>query len=170
MKIAVFYRSATGNTGLLAREIERALPGHQVIGCQAGEYPQAELYLVGSWTDKGTCCPEAAEFLRGLEHKNIAWFGTAGFGGSQEYYNQIFGRVKELIPEGNRVLGSFYCQGKMPETVGSRYAAMLAEHPEDERLKASLENFDKARSHPDERDLENFRSWVRQMAEKVEEC
>lgn len=171
MKVAVFYKSLTGNTGLLAREIEKALEGHQVIYCEkAEECPKADLYLVGSWTDKGTCCQEVAEFLKGLENQKIAWFGTAGFGGSQEYYNNLFERVKEGIPASNQLLGSFYCQGKMPEAVRNRYAAMLKEHPEDKKLQASIENFDRAKSHPDETDLENFRSWVRQMAEKVKEC
>lgn len=168
MKIAVFYKSVTGNTRLLAEAVREALPEHEVFFCkEEAEECGAELYFVGSWTDKGMCSQETAEFLKKLKNKNIAWFGTAGFGGSQEYYDRLFQRILEIIPEGTRVLGSFYCQGKMPAAVRRRYEAMLAENPSDEGLKMSIRNYDAALPHPDEKDLADFREWVRKMAEQV---
>ena len=57
------------------------------------------------------------KFLLSLENKKIAYFGTAGFGGSNEYYIKLFNRVKSYIKKSNKIIGYFYCQGKMPEKI-----------------------------------------------------
>ena len=49
------------------------------------------------------------------------------------------------------------CQGKMPVSVRKGYESMLEQNPEDERMKAMVENFDRALSHPDASDLKNLR-------------
>ena len=53
----------------------------------------------------------------------------------------------------------------MPQGVGQRYEAMLKEHPQDRRAKASLENYRRALSHPDEKDLEQVRIWAKAMVD-----
>lgn len=164
MHIAIVYQSMTGNTRLVAEAIRSALDSDCVIYCgPPQDVPQAELYFVGSWTDKGSCCKEIGEFLSGLENKSVAWFGTAGFGGSPDYYDALFSRVSALIPDSNRLLGHFYCQGKMPMSVRDRYVSLLTEHPDDKKLQVSVQNFDQALSHPDEEDLEQARQWARAM-------
>ena len=45
-------------------------------------------------------------------------------------------------------------------TVRERYETMLEENPGDARMKAMIENFDRALSHPDEADLEGLRASV----------
>lgn len=39
-----------------------------------------------------------------MEHKKIAYFGTAGFGGSKEYYQVLFERIKSIVPPSNETL------------------------------------------------------------------
>ena len=163
-KIAIIYKSLTGNTRQVAEAIRDALGGEEIV--YFGEPKPdivADLYFVGSWTDKGSCCKEIGEFLSGLENKSVAWFGTAGFGGSPDYYNALFSRVSALIPDSNRLLGHFYCQGKMPMSVRERYVSLLTEHPDDKKLQVSVQNFDQALSHPDQEDLEQARQWARSM-------
>ena len=48
----------------------------------------------------------------------------------------------------------------MPIQVRERYVALIKEHPDDKNLQVSVENFDKALSHPDEKDLEDVKEWV----------
>lgn len=98
-----------------------------------------------------------------LQNKNIAYFGTAGFGGSADYYEQLWQRVAAQLPESNRLLGHFFCQGKMPIGTRERYVHLLTAHPEDAKLRMSVENFDRALSHPDEADLSAAKAWAVQM-------
>ena len=152
MKYAVVFASMTGNTRLLAERIKEVLPQEQLIywGEPAEEAREADVLFIGSWTDKGTCCPVIGDFLRSLEGKKVFLFGTAGFGGAQAYFDQIAGRMGENLGESNTLLGHFLCQGKMPQSVRARYEAM----EQNEKTKAMLQNFDAALSHPDAADLQ----------------
>lgn len=168
MRIAIVYQSVTGNTKLVAEAIRSALDPGSVVYCGApAQVPEADLYFVGSWTDKGSCCKEIGAFLSGLEGKPVAWFGTAGFGGAPEYYDALSARSTSLLPASSRVLGRFYCQGKMPMSVRDRYVALLTEHPDDKKLAVSVENFDRALSHPDQDDLASAREWAREMVRSL---
>ena len=88
-------------------------------------------------------------------------FGTAGFGGSEEYFNKILKAVQKDLHSSNTVIGSFMCQGKMPQSVRERYMKMKEnpEHPAN--LDALIKNFDCALSHPDSDDLEKLRNLCR---------
>lgn len=164
MKIAIVYKSLTGNTAMVAEALKEALKekGPVYFGPPEG-CPEAELYFVGSWTDKGSCAGEIGEFLRSLENKKAALFGTAGFGGSEEYFRVLSARAAENLGRGCTFLGSFYCQGKMPPSVRARYEALLRDNPGDKRAATSIENFDAALSHPDRADLEKAKSWALTM-------
>lgn len=169
MKIAVVYKSLTGNTKLVADAIAQALTGrHEVYVGEPTKNLEADFYFIGSWTDKGSCAKEITEFLKNLEEKQIAVFGTAGFGGSDEYYNTLFERVEAQIPTSNHILGQFYCQGKMPMSVRDRYVSMMKEHPEDKNLEVSVKNFDEALSHPNEADLKKAADWACEIIKAVE--
>lgn len=161
MKIAVVYKSLTGNTKMVAEAIGEALQAkHEVYVCEPTECPKADVYFVGSWIDKGNCTKEIADFLATLEAQKVALFATAGFGGSKDYYDTLAERIKAQIPASNRILGQFFCQGKMPMSVRERYVAMLQANPEDKNLEVSVKNFDEALSHPNESDLKNAATWA----------
>lgn len=163
MKIAIVYSSVTGNTKLLAETIKNEIGDVAYIGDAANAPTNADLYFVGSWTNRGDASKEIIEFLKKLKHKKIAYFATAGYGGSVEYYNTLFSRVKEYIDSTNSILKSFFCQGKMPLSVKERYVKMITENPDDKMLKVSLANFEEALTHPDSEDLDNLRQWVKEV-------
>ena len=97
-----------------------------------------------------------------FEHgKQIFLFGTAGFGGSEEYFNKILKAVQRSLDKSNTVFGSFMCQGKMPMSVRQRYEEMKQQPIHLPNLDAMIENFDQALSHPDEEDLEQLKRAVK---------
>lgn len=169
MNIAVVYSSVTGNTEKVAEAIKNAIAASGENVTYFGK-PQsgieADVYFIGSWTDKGTCSAETAEMLKETKGKKIAYFGTAGFGGEQSYFDALSSRALSLLPEGNEVLGSFFCQGKMPMSVRERYVKMITAHPDDKKLQVSLDNFDAALTHPGEEDLDKAAEWAKNILEK----
>ncbi len=158
MSYAIVYSSRTGNTALLAQTIRDALPGEGCVyvGAPSQEALAVETIYVGFWTDKGTCDVPTQAFLQGLTHQKVFLFGTAGFGGSPAYFDQILARVKENLAPGVQVLGSYMCQGKMPQAVRTRYEQM----PDSPRKAMMLANFDQAVSHPDAADLDRLKAAV----------
>ena len=164
MKIAVIYKSLTGNTKLVAEAIGDALKEKcDVYVGEPADDLEVDMYFVGSWIDKGNCTTEIADFLSKLENQKIALFATAGFGGSKEYYDALAERIKAQVPATNEILGQFFCQGKMPMSVRERYVAMLQANPEDKNMEVNVKNFDEALSHPDKTDLENAAGWARSL-------
>ena len=156
MIYAIVYSSQTGNTALLAQRLKDCLPqsGLLYFGAPHEEATRAEVLFVGSWTDKGSCCPEIATFLKSLQGKQVFLFGTAGFGGAEAYFAQIIQRMAQNLPQDCKLLGSYLCQGKMPPAVRARYEAMAQQDPE--KARPMLENFERALSHPDQADLEGL--------------
>lgn len=160
MKIAIVYKSVTGNTKLIAEAINEALKDDVVYIGEPKDNINADLYFVGSWTDKGICCAEIGDYLKTLADKKIAYFGTAGFGGSEEYYRSLFERVKSICPSSKEMKEYFFCHGKMPMSVRNRYVSMIKEHPNDKNLEVSIKNFDVALAHPNEEDFKAAQNWA----------
>ncbi len=177
MNIAIIYDSKTGNTKRLAEAIQGGLEKENELlfmsakeALEKGKLNQdIDLYFLGSWTNKGTIGDDMKAFCDSLIGAKVALFGTAGFGGSKEYYDALVHRFKEVLSENIQVLGDFYCQGKMPEGIRNRYVSMLTEHPEDEKLKVSIENFDDAKSHPNENDIQNIKSFAKKIIKTYKE-
>ena len=156
MTYAIVYSSRTGNTELLARTIQKALPAEDCVyfgGPDAAALAADRLY-VGFWTDKGSCDEALAAFLSGVEGKEVFLFGTAGFGSQPAYFQAVLKRVQANLGPDCTLLGSYMCQGKMPQAVRDRYEAM----EDGPRRTAMLENFDKALSHPDDQDLAQLKA------------
>lgn len=65
-------------------------------------------------------------------------------------------RVRTLLAKDVTVIGSYMCQGKMPQPVRDRYEAM----EESPHRTSMLENFDRALSHPDADDLARLKAAV----------
>ena len=165
MKYAVIYESATGNTKMLADEIRNVLGERECIFFGTPEENTqsategAEILFLGFWTDKGCCDETVTDFLTLLSSKKIFLFGTAGFGQSDAYFEQILSRVREQIPKSCQVTGTFMCQGKMPDSVRKRYEAMMSQEPE--KARQLIANFDQALTHPDKEDLAHLNQKIR---------
>ena len=163
MSYAIVFSSKTGNTELLADTLHSCLP--QADCCYFGNpnsaAMEADTLYVGFWTDKGKADEDTAAFLKQLHGKNIFLFGTAGFGGSEEYFNKILKAVGQPLDKSNTVFGSYMCQGKMPLSVRQRYEGMKKQPIHLPNLDALIENFDKALAHPDAADLEQLKQAVK---------
>lgn len=161
MRCLIAVSSAGGNTRMVAEHLERELrsagcevPGvADVAAVSEDETRAADVVLAGFWTDKGDCAPVMASLLETLEGKRVFLFGTAGFGGSPEYFERILGNVRKHLSDSVEYLGGAMCQGKMGAGVRKRYEAMLAENPGDARIQAMIDNFDAALAHPTEEDV-----------------
>ena len=159
MSHAIVFSSKTGNTRLLAETLRDSLPRENCIyfGAPAPEALEAETLYIGFWTDKGHADDTLTAFLQTLREKRVFLFGTAGFGGSAEYFDQILTAVKKALDASNTVIGTYMCQGKMPMTVRQQYEKMRQQPDANPNLGMLIENFEKALSHPDAADLEQLR-------------
>lgn len=167
MKICIYYDSLTGNTKAIAQAIESAV-SQDVIYCgKPDKEVEADLYFIGSWTDKGNCSSLIQECLKKLHFKKIAYFGTCGFGGSLDYYESLYQRVTSYIDTSNTIVGHFYSPGKMPESIKDRYVKLLQAHPEDQKLKVNLKNFDEVKTRPNAQDLEDAKHWAQEMIKEA---
>ena len=159
---SILFSSLTGNTKKLADAIHKTLPeeGCEYFGAIKTPVPSSELLYIGFWTDKGNADNETLTLLSTLKNRRIFLFGTAGFGGSDAYFQRILGNVKSAIDSSNTIVGEYMCQGKMPQSVRERYVKMKEnpEHPDN--IDALIENFDKALSHPDADDMERLKNII----------
>ena len=149
MSYAIICSSKTGNTKKLAQRAREVLG--EKNECSTAD---ADLVLLGSWTDKGGLDPALDKHLGELAGKRVFLFGTCGFGGSQAYYDRVLDRFQSALPEGAQVVGRFMCQGQMPPAVRARYVTMAEQDPK--RFEPMIENFDRALGHPDAADLTAF--------------
>lgn len=172
MSYSVVFCSKTGNTELLANRIRKVLGEEGCVYFGAPESApdearSADVIFAGSWTDKGTATPELTAFLEKLDRARVFLFGTCGFGESDEYFNQVLARTRDALPSSNELVGSFMCQGRMPEGILERYRGMLAaaepDSPEAKRAALFISNFEKARSHPDANDLRSLDARVKEL-------
>ena len=187
---SIVFSSRTGNTTELAEAVRGALPeeacehfgsvdgdGNCDDGCgcagdgdrngssfgsSTGAIPASETLFVGFWTNQGVADQAAQKLLKQLRGRKIFLFGTAGFGGSEAYFQAILDKTKAFIDDSNTVIGTFMCQGKMPQSVRERYVKMKEQPNHMPNLDAMIENFDKALSHPDADDLEKLANLARE--------
>ena len=150
MSYSIVFSSKTGNTELIAKRISKLMGEDGCVYFGAPEQAptnatDADIVFVGSWTDKGTSTSEMAKFVRSLSHKH--------------------GRMRGDLAANCNLVGSFMCQGKMPETVLGRYKKMLADadpdSPEAKRAEMFIRNFEVARTHPDNDDLRALEASLR---------
>lgn len=92
---SILFCSLTGNTKKLADAIYETLPKDKCdyFGTNDSQVPQSDVCYIGFWTDKGNADQKTLELLSKLKNKKIFLFGTAGFGGSDAYFEKILGQV-----------------------------------------------------------------------------
>ena len=158
MSYAIIFSSQTGNTKLLAETVRDTLSKEDCVyfGPVTEEVPEADTIYLGFWTDRGSADSKAAAFAEKLSGKKVYLFGTAGFGGSEAYFEKILKSTEEKLPSDAEVIGKFMCVGKMPMSVRDKYVK-LEQEGKMPNANMMIENFDKALSHPDAKDLENLR-------------
>lgn len=161
-RYSIIYSSRTGNTKKLAEAIYNVLPQNS---CDYyGEVDKiedelSEVLYIGFWTEKGDADLQTIELLKQLKNKKIFLFGTAGFGESEKYFQNIINNIKKNIDNSNTIIGTFMCQGKMPISVRKRYEKQKQELSR-ANIDNLIENFDKALSHPNQVDLEKLENII----------
>lgn len=160
----VIYSSTTGNTKAVATAVFNALPGTSKELCDIRDYHydrEAKFYFIGFWTNRGSCDISILSLLSSLHGKKVALFGTCGMGRNAAYYQRIAGNVSAFVSEDCEYLGSFLCQGKMPEEVLLKYENLQKENPaEAESISRMIQNFHEAASHPNEEDFTHAQDFV----------
>lgn len=169
MKYAIYYNSATGNTKMLADHICSQIKEDCLYNGNADDskIEEADLIFVGFWTDKGRCSDPVIELLRRIKNKKLFLFGTAGFGGSPEYFERILSNVEKYIDPTCEVVGHYMCQGKMPMSVRDRYQKMYDSDPQNEQFQSLLKNFDQAWEHPNQEDLDTLTIQLKSMIKAI---
>lgn len=161
-RYSIIFSSITGNTKKLADTIRELLPKEncEYFGMGDTKELQSEILYIGFWTDKGNADNATLELLSKLRNKKIFLFGTAGFGGSEAYFQKILANVRASVDASNTIIGEYMCQGKMPMSVRERYMKMKEMPDQSAKAEALIENFDRALSHPDEKDLEVLKEMI----------
>lgn len=150
------YSSVTGNTRMVAEAIEAALPGDVAV-FPVRDAPPAEGYDVvalGFWVHRAGPDPRMARYMANVRGQNVAFFGTLAAYPDSPHAQKVVARAEELLT-GNRILGSFLCQGKLaPGRLERRLRGEdgSGNHPLTEERRARLLE---AARHPDATDLRN---------------
>ena len=166
MEYMIVYSSNTGNTEIIAKAIKDVMDenGCLYYGKPDGILNQdAEIIFVGFWVLKGSCTEEIKKYLGTLENKKIFLFGTAGFGGSEAYFDTILTSIKHNISDSNTIIDSFMCQGKMSHNILERYHKLLEEEPENSKVINMIDNYNNALSHPDIKDVKAVKALVKSI-------
>ncbi len=158
MKALVVYSSRTGNTRMIAGAVHAAMPeGAELFAVENAPDPAAyDVVALGFWVDKGAPDAAMARYMERVRGKAVGLFGTLGAWPDSDHARESMQKAVERVA-GNRVLGSFICQGKVDPGLQSAMAKMGAgnPHPMTEERRARLEE---AAKHPNEADCENARS------------
>lgn len=158
MRTLVVYSSRTGNTRMIAEAI------HSIMPAGAGIFPvesvpdpaDYDFIALGFWVDKGAPDAAMSRYMERVRGKSVGLFGTLGAWPDSDHARESMQKAVERVA-GNRVLGTFLCQGKVDPQLLAAMANMSGNnpHPMTEERKARLEE---AAKHPNEADCENARN------------
>ena len=166
---SIVYSSRTGNTKELAATIHKVLPPDSCLYYGTVDNVKdklSKMIYIGFWTERGNADSLTIEFLKKLKNKRIFLFGTAGYGGSEDYFRNIINNVKKNIDSSNTLIGTFMCQGKMPLAVKERYENMAKQNNSSVDIDKLIRNFEEALSHPDITDLERLKATLENLEQK----
>lgn len=168
MKNVIIYSSLTGNTRAVAEAIIEVMPeGTRIYSInEAPESDDFDLLALGFWVSKSGPDQRMAAYMKGVRGKNVCLFGTmAGYPDSE--YGERVRRNAEALLEGNRVLGTFLCQGRIAQKRFDTYMSgelVSKKHPMTAERKARLIE---ASHHPNEEDFAKARSAFKDFLQKV---
>jgi len=159
-KILVTYHSLTDNTKKVAEVILESLEGEKTIkpleDVTHEELEQFTLLFVGFPVHSHSVPYRVEEFLKAIpKGKKTAFFCTHGsLTGSQLSREAL--EYAAVVSVGARILGTFSCRGRVaPEALES-----LIKSPEHQLW---TEMAASANTHPDESDLDDARTFARQI-------
>lgn len=144
MSDAIVFSSRTGNTRTVAEFLaERlSLPVFSVDDVLPHHF---ERWILGFWTWRGGPDPAMLSFMERLQGGSVFFFGTMTALPDSAHALRCAARTETLLENaGCRVLGHFFCQGRLDPEVFARSA-----HP---RTPERLALIREASRHPDGQD------------------
>lgn len=164
MKSVVVYSSRTGNTKAVAEAIQAAMPE----GCEffaVEEAPSSEGYelvAVGFWVDKGTADAQTKKYLGGIINKKVILFGTLGAYPDSDHARDSMARAAMLLPQGNVLLGTFICHGRVDSKLIERVKNLPIGHSH-APTPDSIARHQAASCHPNEDDFAKAQKVIRKI-------
>lgn len=156
MRSLIVYSSLTGNTKLLAETIDKNIPNSLIIPIKEYNNEAFDRLFIGYWVDKGYPSIEVSKFLKNIHNKEIFMFGTMGASDKNGYGDIIKKNAESLVPEDNKIIGHFVCQGKLNPKLKEIYEKRLENEPNNENIIIQLNNYEESRLHPSKDDLKNL--------------
>lgn len=160
VKVVVVYSSKTGNTEKICRAAAGSCQDYEIYSVrEAPAAPVCDVLILGFWVDRGMPDREFQNFVAGLRDTKIILLGTLGAWPDSEHADECRKGAAALVGgNGNVLLGTFLCQGKVDPAVIEMMKKFAGDvHPMTEERKARLAEAEK---HPDDNDCANVRSFV----------
>ncbi len=147
MKHLVVYSSQGGNTKKLAEEIFRQLPEDKEIAplAQAPDPSGFDVVCVGFWFKAGQPDPDSQQYLKKCNGVKVFLFASHGAATGSEHAKMGMNKARELAGNAT-VIGSFDCQGEVPDKVMETAANKDPQPP-------WLKDAPAAKGHPDTSDF-----------------
>ena len=159
----LLYQSETGNTRKLAATIFSRLPGNSkdLIDITTDKtIPEAKIYFIGFCVHQ-YLQHDRQRFPKQLKrqtNRSVRHLRNGRFP-SRILPGDISCSVSAWIESDNQYLGSFLCQGRMPQQVRKKYETLRT--PENaEKMDFCIRNFDDALTHPDSLNFEHAKVFV----------
>ena len=155
-KILITYLSRTGNTKKVAEAIFDAFEEEKTIKSfdKVQALDEYDLIFIGFPVHSHSVPYKAEELIRRIPSgKKIALFSTHGSLTGSRLSREALEHAS-VIASGSKVMGTFSCRGK----VSLEAMEVLGKSPEH---KAWVEMAASARTHPDESDLEDAKSFAK---------
>lgn len=168
-KILVTYSSKTGNTEKIAMAISEVIEDSELVKIK--DIKNIDKYdgiVIGYWADKGIANKEADDFLKTVENKKCGIFATLGAYPDSPHGEKIIDYGKKVLEaNGNVVLKTFICQGRIDPKLTKLFESFPEGHPHymDE---ARRKRHKDASSHPDKNDIENSKMAFKDFKSLVE--
>ncbi|MFI3115270.1 MAG: flavodoxin family protein [Clostridia bacterium] len=153
MKKSIVFSSATGNTELLAKEIQENIGDTVYFGKPSDEALDADVIYIGSFAQAFSCTADIKEFASKISNKKVFLFMTAGYGSTTEFFAPIMASFKENINDTNEIIGEFICQGKVSDSKKNAIKQM-----DEAKFNTMEPELLKAESHPDANDISNLKA------------
>lgn len=168
MKTLIAYSSNTGNTKMVAEAIAQVVEADLIDIKDKPDIDKYENIILGYWGRRGRANEEGDEFLKKVKGKNVGLFVTLGaYPETEKSLKVIRYGVETLEENGNNVIASFYCQGKIDPALRER----AKKRPMDDRhawTQEREERFKAAESHPNQEDLKRAQETFKDFLKKIE--
>lgn len=164
MKYEIAYLSKTGNSAVLANAIAAMLPGESLRLTDLTQSEMsggADINFIGFDAVDGPIPLRIMEALDFAEGRVIALFATCFLPASAEVTKAVERRVLPFVPCNCEYKGLFLCTGQATEETFANLEEQLKMQPDNEKIGALLDDCRKTIGHPNEKDLETLRGFIR---------